>query len=149
MSQLIRRVAKKGFTLIELMIVVAIIGILAAIAVPKFADLILKSKESSAKGALGSLRSALTIYYSDMEGTWPATLADLPQGGRYVNNIPTGNIPKHSMGVGNIGHTGRTSAEVAVLTDASAASWIYVVATGASAINCSHVDTKGTIWSWY
>lgn len=65
---------KKGFTLIELMIVVAIIGILAAIAIPKFADLIKKSKEGSTKGSLGALRSALTIYYGEQEGTYPNPL---------------------------------------------------------------------------
>ena len=63
---------KKGFTLIELMIVVAIIGILAAIAIPKFADLIKKSKEGATKGSLGALRSAMTIYYGEQEGTYPA-----------------------------------------------------------------------------
>ena len=62
---------KKGFTLIELMIVVAIIGILAAIAIPKFADLIKKSKEGATKGSLGALRSALTIYYGEQEGIYP------------------------------------------------------------------------------
>ena len=64
---------KKGFTLIELMIVVAIIGILAAIAIPKFADLIRKSKEGATKGSLGALRSALTIYYGEQEGVYPST----------------------------------------------------------------------------
>lgn len=63
--------SKKGFTLIELMIVVAIIGILAAIAIPKFADLIRKSKEGSTKGSLGAMRSALTIYYGEQEGIYP------------------------------------------------------------------------------
>ena len=59
---------KKGFTLIELMIVVAIIGILAAIAIPKFADLIRKSNEGATKGNLGSVRSALSIYFADNDG---------------------------------------------------------------------------------
>ena len=66
-----KKMNKMGFTLIELMIVVAIIGILAVVAVPKFADLINKSKEGATKGSLGSVRAALTVYYGDQEGQYP------------------------------------------------------------------------------
>ena len=69
------KTTRKGFTLIELMIVVAIIGILAAIAIPKFADLINKSKEGATKAGLSSLRSALQVYYGDNEGRFPAYAA--------------------------------------------------------------------------
>ena len=65
---------QKGFTMIELMIVVAIIGILSAIALPKFADMLEKSREGSTKGNLGAMKSANSIYYGDYPGLWPSTL---------------------------------------------------------------------------
>jgi prepilin-type N-terminal cleavage/methylation domain-containing protein len=89
--------AAKGFTLIELMIVVAIIGILAAIALPKFADLITKSKESSVKGTLGTVRSALSIYYSDNEGTNPSgdPIDAMTLGGKYLDDRPHIALPRN------------------------------------------------------
>lgn len=58
-----------GFTLIELMLVAAIIGLLGAIVIPKFGNLIIKAKEAAVRGKLGALRSTLSIYYADNEGT--------------------------------------------------------------------------------
>ena len=82
-----------GFTLIELMIVVAIIGILAAIAIPKFASLIRKSHEGATKGNLGALRSAVTVFYADNEGNWPSNLTSLTTGGRYLAVMPQARVP--------------------------------------------------------
>ncbi|MFQ5456747.1 MAG: type IV pilin protein [Nitrospirota bacterium] len=53
---------KKGFTLIELMIVVAIIGILAAIAIPNFMRYQAKAKQSEAKANLGSIYTSEVTY---------------------------------------------------------------------------------------
>src|SRR5579859_8016033 len=84
-----------GFTLIELMIVVAIIGILAAIAIPKFAQLVTKSKEGATKGSVGSIRSALSIYYGDMEGLYPVSSYALTINGKYLANIPFAKVPNY------------------------------------------------------
>lgn len=61
----------KGFTLIELMLVVAIVGLLAAIAIPKFGNMVDKAREAAVKANIGNLRSALAIYYADNEGIYP------------------------------------------------------------------------------
>ena len=64
MSRLIRK-SKKGFTLIELMIVVAIIGILAAIAIPNFLRFQLKSKSSEGKVNIAAIRTAEESYLAE------------------------------------------------------------------------------------
>jgi type IV pilus assembly protein PilA len=60
-----RITSQKGFTLIELMIVVAIIGILAAIAIPNFLTYQAKAKQSEAKVALGAIFTAATAYSAE------------------------------------------------------------------------------------
>ena len=55
---------RKGFTLVELVIVIAILGILAAVAIPKYLNLVDEARESATKGALGGLRSAMAIFYA-------------------------------------------------------------------------------------
>jgi type II secretory pathway pseudopilin PulG len=76
------------------MIVVAIIGILAAIAIPKFSDLITKSREGATKGNLATVRSALRVYYADNEGIYPGdNLACLTVNAKYLKEIPQARIP--------------------------------------------------------
>lgn len=71
--------SQKGFTLIELMIVVAIIGILAAIAVPAYQDYTIRSRVSEAASLSGATRLAMDVAYSEgyALGTIPTTPVSL------------------------------------------------------------------------
>jgi general secretion pathway protein G len=138
---------KSGFTLIELMIVVAIIGILAAIAIPKFAELIRKSSEGASKGNLGALRSAMSIYYGDMEGSYPSNISALTIGGKYMGAIPPARAPNY-----HADSSETTLYSAGGMTDVGG--WAYIdVATNANMsnvyVNCWHTDTKGTVWTAY
>ncbi|MFA5779028.1 MAG: type II secretion system protein [Elusimicrobiota bacterium] len=133
----------EGFTLIELMIVVAILGTLAAIAVPRFAELMRKAKEGSTKGNLGVLRSCVKTYYAKNEGVYPDTMTGgiVPE---YLEELPPARI-------GAYNHPER-SWETPTENDASLTDgWVYPDSLsddfGKLWVNCTHSDTKGIIIS--
>ncbi|MGH7364440.1 MAG: type IV pilin protein [Candidatus Methylomirabilales bacterium] len=93
----------RGFTFVEMLIVVAIIGILATIALPSFQLAVTKAKEAALKENLFILRDVIDQYYADLE-RYPPGLAELVEK-RYLRRVPADPI------------TGRTD------------SWAFVYAT--------------------
>ncbi len=87
-------IQKHGFTLVELVIVIAIIGILASLSVPKFIDMSGAAKVSATKAGLGSLRSLLAVRYAasatgGATASFPASLVASDFGGS--------NSPKNAL----------------------------------------------------
>ncbi len=76
----------KGYSLIELMIVVAIIGILVALAVPSFQHSAVKTREAALKQNLQTIRTVLDQHYAD-KGFYPPSLETLVEAG-YLRQVP-------------------------------------------------------------
>ena len=88
---------QKGFTLIELMIVVAIIGILAAIAIPAYQDYTIRAQVSEGLSLASDIKAGIAEYMAQT-GSWPVDLQDAGLGsaaatdktGRYVSSVGVG-----------------------------------------------------------
>ena len=89
-----RRSGEGGFTLIELMIVMAIIAILATIAIPIYVRTLQRAKEATLKEDLHTMRTAIDSYTVDKEKA-PESLDDLVQAG-YLKSIPVDPVTSSS-----------------------------------------------------
>jgi len=139
---------KNGFTLIELMVVVAIIGLLAAVAIPKYKNLLEKANLGTTLGNLSSLRSSLSIYYatnmnfpgsidpavepafaSALNGPMPYVKAQYPS-----DTPPSGNSVTVSTQEG---------------PETAGTGWFYNYMNGMVLINSIASDINGNIYSTY
>ncbi|MFC1567147.1 type II secretion system protein [bacterium] len=131
------KMKNKGFTLIELMIVITIIGILAIVSSARVGNIIRRSKEATTKRSLASIRSAINIYYATHFGEFPPDIDLAPFYGTHIDNLKITRLHNHID-------------SVAVKTSGSiddSGGWHYDPATGELHVNCTHTDLNGIVIS--
>lgn len=156
----------KGFTLIELMVVVVILGILAVVVAPRIPDLVKKAKEGATKGSLSTLRSTLNIYYSDTEGLYPmatsgsgypaaSTVLQDALVPKYIKAIPVVKAPTaHPIDSNTVYIYDNIPGSITSEDAPGGFGWGYgsvygTISYGNIIVNCMHTDTSGKYWYSY
>ncbi|MBU2652466.1 MAG: prepilin-type N-terminal cleavage/methylation domain-containing protein [Bacteroidetes bacterium] len=121
---------QKGFTLIELVIIIVILGILAAVAIPKYQDLSGEAREAAARSSLGSLRSGITIFYANQavktgSAVWPS-VAEVRTSGTVMAQAVPSNPFQTAVPDSVLDGTGQIKGTVM----GAAGGWVYNPTTG-------------------
>ena len=128
---------QQGFTLIELMIVVAIIGILAAIAIPAYQDFTIRSKVTELINAAGVCKTSIAEYYQS-KGAFPAGTAD--SGCSTVGTANSGAPTVAALGVISVAATGGLNTQL--VGNASGVTLVYTPTTAAAGAAITAWDCK-------
>ncbi len=136
------RQLQKGFTLIELMIVVAIIGILAAVAIPSYQDYTARAQVTEAVGLSSGFKTGFAEFYAD-NGIWPANLTAVgaTTAGKYVSFMTI----EVGAGISNGGDTSISATFRDAGVNPNIAGQVYSLGTtdGGKTWGCGSLDPGG------
>jgi prepilin-type N-terminal cleavage/methylation domain-containing protein len=136
---------RKGFTLVELAIVIAILGILAVVAIPKYQGMVDEARSAAAKAQLGTVRSAIAISYAKNKGNFPGTTGGIPATGNLFDGtiFADGVIPSVDIKTSNISNVVTGTAPTA-----DTGGWMYNAPTGKVIINSTAPDPANPSAAW-